>query len=310
MRPRSTDTSTEATSESQIDRLARFYLDHLAVEKGLSELTIRAYKSDVSDYVSFLRRSGVGDPAKMTFELTVAFLAEVENSKGGASRARLLSAVKGFHRFLYRERALLDLEIEGVKAPRVARTIPFVLSQEEVERLIAVESGSRFEVRDRALFELAYSTGLRVSELCGLKIEQIDIERRLVRVRGKGGKERIVPFGSKAHAALREWMREGRPKMLKRSNPAELFLNSRGGKLSRVGFWKILRKRAERAGLPRGVTPHTLRHSFATHLIEGGADLRAVQELLGHSSISTTQIYTKLDMDYLLEVHKSFHPRG
>ena len=310
MQTRSTDTSTERKGETLIDRMARFYLDHLVVEKGLSDLTVRAYKADVSDYVGFVKRSGVRDPAKITFDLTVAFLAEMEKSRGRASRARILSAVKGFHRFLYRERALLDLEIEGVKAPKVSRTIPFVLSQDEVERLLSVETGARFEVRDRALFELAYSSGLRVSELCGLKIEQIDIERCLVRVRGKGGKERIVPFGSKAHNALSDWMKEGRPKMLKDSNPAELFLNSRGGKLSRVGFWKILKKRAERAGLPSEVTPHTLRHSFATHLIEGGADLRAVQELLGHSSISTTQIYTKLDMDYLLEVHKSFHPRG
>lgn len=310
MPPRSTDTSTERRSETRIDRMARFYLDHLAVEKGLSDLTVRAYKADVLDYVGFVKRSGVSDPAKITFDLTISFLAEMEKSKGRASRARLLSAVKGFHRFLYRERVLLDLEIEGVKAPKVSRTIPFVLSQGEVERLLLVETGSRFEVRDRALFELAYSTGLRVSELCGLKMEQVDIERRLVRVRGKGGKERIVPFGSKAHGALGDWMQGGRQKMLKDSNPAELFLNSRGGKLSRVGFWKILKKRAERADLPSDVTPHTLRHSFATHLIEGGADLRAVQELLGHSSISTTQIYTKLDMDYLLEVHKSFHPRG
>lgn len=310
MPPRSTDTSTERQSETRIDRMARFYLDHLAVEKGLSDLTVRAYKADISDYVGFVKRSGVRDPAKMTFDLTISFLVEMEKSKGKASRARLLSAIKGFHRFLYRERVLIDLEIEGVKAPKVSRAIPFVLSQDEVERLLSVETGSRFEVRDRALFELAYSTGLRVSELCGLKMEQVDFERRLVRVRGKGGKERIVPFGSKANGALRDWMQQGREKMLKDANPAELFLNSRGGKLSRVGFWKILKKRAEKAGLPSDVTPHTLRHSFATHLIEGGADLRAVQELLGHSSISTTQIYTKLDMDYLLEVHKSFHPRG
>ena len=297
-------------SETPIDQMARFYLDHLAVEKGLSRLTIQAYMADISDYVGFLKSSGISNPENLTFDLTMDFLAKMEESKGRASRARLLSAVKGFHRFLYRERALLDLEIEGIKAPKVTRTIPFVLSQNEVEMLLSADSGSRFEKRDRALFELAYSTGLRVSELCGLKVEQVDIEKRLVRVRGKGSKERIVPFGSKAKAALRDWLDNGRPKMLKGSNPAEIFLNSRGGRLSRVGFWKILKKRAERAGLPPDVTPHTLRHSFATHLIEGGADLRAVQELLGHSSISTTQIYTKLDMDYLLEVHKSFHPRG
>jgi integrase/recombinase XerD len=280
------------------------------VEKGLSDSTVQAYRADVSAYAEFLRRSRVQGPDGMTFELTLSFLEEMEQSKGRASRARLLSAIKGFHRFLYRERVLPDLEIEGVKTPRVPRAIPFVLSQLEVERLLTAAADSKYEVRDRALFELAYSTGLRVSELCGLKIEQVDFERRLIRVKGKGGKERIVPFGSKALGALRDWMRDGRPDMLKDSNPAEIFLNSRGGALSRVGYWKILKQRAARAGLSFEVTPHTLRHSFATHLIEGGADLRAVQELLGHSSISTTQIYTKLDMEYLLEVHRSFHPRG
>jgi len=243
-------------------------------------------------------------------EKTLSFMSEVEVERGTASRARLLSALKGFHRFLYRERMVRDLEIEGVKTPRVSRRIPFVLSQEEVERLLDVREGSALDQRDRALLELTYSTGLRVSEACRLTLEQVDFERRLVRVRGKGNKERIVPFGKKAASAVRLYLDQGRPLLLKRTRPAALFLNNRGGELSRVGFWKILKKRAAEAGLSSNVTPHTLRHSFATHLIEGGADLRAVQELLGHSSISTTQIYTKLDMDYLLEVHRTFHPRG
>jgi len=307
---KSTSISTASRDRHPLEELVRFFVDHLSVEKGLSSNTVKAYGSDIQEYVSFLKRSGVTSPSGMTMEKTLAFMSEVEGERGTSSRARLLSALKGFHRFLYRERKVRDLEIEGVRTPRVSRRIPFVLSQEEVERLLDVRVGSALDQRDRALLELTYSTGLRVSEACRLTIEQVDFERRLVRVRGKGNKERIVPFGTKAAIAMRLYLDEGRPLLLKRTRPAVLFLNNRGGGLSRVGFWKILKKRAAEAGLPSTVTPHTLRHSFATHLIEGGADLRAVQELLGHSSIATTQIYTKLDMDYLLEVHRTFHPRG
>jgi len=218
--------------------------------------------------------------------------------------------VRGFHRFLYTEGAIEKLEIEGLKAPRIRRKIPFVLTQQEIERLIEQPDEGAMGLRDRAMLEMGYSTGMRVSELCGFKLENIDEERRLVRVIGKGRKERLVPFGRKSHAALRSYLAEGRPAFLKERVSAYVFLNYRGQPLSRISFWKLLKKYAARAGLPAQVTPHTLRHSFATHLIEGGADLRAVQELLGHSSISTTQIYTKLDMDYLLEVHRTFHPRG
>jgi integrase/recombinase XerD len=305
-----TNTSTGSGDRDLLDELTRFFLDHISVEKGLSANTLKAYGSDIQEYVAFLKRRGVRGPDGMTFEMTISFMSEIEKGRGTASRARLLSAIKGFHRFLYRERMVRDLEVEGVKTPRVTRRIPFVLSQEEVERLLDLQGESAFDLRDRALLELTYSTGLRVSEACRLTIEQIDFERRLVRVRGKGKKERIVPFGTKAATAVRLYLDGGRPLLLKRRIPAALFLNSRGGELSRVGFWKILKKRVSEAGLPSDVTPHTLRHSFATHLIEGGADLRAVQELLGHSSIATTQIYTKLDMDYLLEVHRTFHPRG
>jgi integrase/recombinase XerD len=157
---------------------------------------------------------------------------------------------------------------------------------------------------------MGYSTGMRVSELCGLRVEQVDRERRLVRVRGKGSKERIVPYGRSAERSLVRYLEEARPRLAKAKLTPYLFLNYAGAPLSRVGFWKLLRKYALQAGLPANVTPHTLRHSFATHLIEGGADLRAVQELLGHASIATTQIYTKLDIDYLLETHRTFHPRG
>lgn len=307
---RYTNISTGDGSREALGELARFFVDHLSVEKGLSPNTIDAYGSDIEEYVSFLKEQGVRGPEGITLETTISFMSKVEGERGAASRARLLSAIKGFHRFLYRERKVRDLEVEGVKTPRVSRRIPFVLSQQEVDRLLDLRDGSPLGLRDAALLELTYSTGLRVSESCRLTIEQLDFERRLVRVRGKGKKERIVPFGRRAAEAVRRYLEGGRPLLLRGRIPAALFLNSRGGGLSRVGFWKILKKRAAEAGLPSTVTPHTLRHSFATHLIEGGADLRAVQELLGHSSIATTQIYTKLDMDYLLEVHRTFHPRG
>jgi integrase/recombinase XerD len=307
---RSTDISTRGDSGDDIATLARMYLDHLAVEKGLSALTIEAYRADIADYISYMKRARIKGPGGITLESTLAFLASMEEVRGIASRARLLSALKGFHRFLYRERGLRDLEIENIRAPKIMRRIPYVLSQEEVARLLDVPDGSRLALRDRALLEFAYSTGLRVSEVCRLTLEQLDFERRLVRVRGKGRKERIVPFGRRASQVVSVYLDEGRPLMMKGVGQAFVFLNNRGNALSRVGFWKILKRRASQAGLPSEVTPHTLRHSFATHLIEGGADLRAVQELLGHSSISTTQIYTKLDMDYLLEVHRTFHPRG
>lgn len=310
MPQRSSSTSTGNGDRDTLAGLVRFFVDHLSVEKGLSLNTVNAYSADIEEYVSFLKGRGVTGPSGMTMEMTLLFLSKVEGERGTASRARLLSALKGFHRFLYRERKVGDLDIEGVRTPKVSRRIPFVLSQDEVERLLDIQGGAALDERDRALLELTYSTGLRVSESCRLTIEQIDFDRRLVRVRGKGDKERIIPFGKKAASAVRRYLDEGRPLLLKGSRPALLFLNNRGSGLSRVGFWKILKKRAMEAGLPSAVTPHTLRHSFATHLIEGGADLRAVQELLGHASISTTQIYTKLDMDYLLEVHRTFHPRG
>jgi integrase/recombinase XerD len=243
-------------------------------------------------------------------EGVLAFLAESEIGKSPSSRARTLSALKGFFRYLHETGTLPDPSIGRLASPKVLRKIPFVLAPHEIDRLISLPDGGTLGIRDRALLEFDYSTGLRVSELCGLKLENLDMNRRFVRVRGKGSKERIVPYGRSAGATLSNYLSAARPALLDRRMSAYVFLNYRGGPLSRVGFWKLLRHYAERAGFSMRISPHTLRHSFATHLLEGGADLRAVQELLGHSSISTTQIYTKLDMDYLLEVHRTFHPRG
>ena len=292
------------------EELAGRYFDSLRVEKGLSDLTIKAYEADLREFVAFMRAAGKLMPEDLTMETALDFLAYSEKHKGPSSRARTLSAVKGFFRFLYNEGTVSNLTIDGLSAPKVLRRIPFVLAQHEIEMLLSLPDAGTLGVRDRALLEFDYSTGLRVSELCGLKLEHLDQERRFVRVRGKGSKERVVPYGRSAAAALAGYLESSRPLLLESRVSAYLFLNYRGGRLSRVGFWKLLRKYAVEAGLSGHISPHTLRHSFATHLLEGGADLRVVQELLGHSSIATTQIYTKLDVDYLLEVHRTFHPRG
>jgi integrase/recombinase XerD len=297
--------------ESELpEKLAGRYFDSLRIERGLSDLTVKAYEADIKEFLAYMRSAGKTPPVDMTMETTLSFLASSESRKSPSSRARTLSAVKGFFRFLYDEGTLANRAIDSLSAPKVLRRIPFVLAQHEVEKLLSLPGDGALGVRDRALLEFDYSTGLRVSELCGLKLEHIDRDRRFVRVRGKGSKERLVPYGRSAADALDRYLESSRPALLGGRISAYVFLNYRGGRLSRVGFWKLLGKYAIEAGLPARISPHTLRHSFATHLLEGGADLRAVQELLGHSSIATTQIYTKLDADYLLEVHRTFHPRG
>jgi integrase/recombinase XerD len=261
-------------------------------------------------FMKYLGGEGDGESRELTMKGLLSYLAESESGKSPSSRARALSALKGFFRFLHETGALSEPSIVGLASPKVLRKIPFVLAQHEIDRLLSLPDAGTLGMRDRALLEFDYSTGLRVSELCRLKLENLDRDRRFVRVRGKGSKERIVPYGRSADASLSCYLAAARPVLLGNRMSPYVFLNYRGGPLSRVGFWKLLRRYAEQAGFPGRISPHTLRHSFATHLLEGGADLRAVQELLGHSSISTTQIYTKLDMDYLLEVHRTFHPRG
>ena len=304
------DTFTGDKDSAPLEILAGRYLDHIAVERGLSGLTVKSYRGDLRLYLGFLRESGVHAPERIDLESTIAFVASTASTRSPASRARILSAVKGFHRFIHREGSLEKLDIDAISAPRVRRSIPFVLSIHELDKLLEMPNATIYGIRDKALLEMAYATGMRVSEICRLVLELLDRDRRLVRVRGKGGKERIIPYGGKAREALERYLSRSRPVLLKDRPSPFVFLNYRGGPISRVSFWKMLKRYARDAGLPPEISPHTLRHSFATHLLEGGADLRAVQELLGHSSIATTQIYTKLDVDYLLEVHRTFHPRG
>jgi len=310
LQKKSTGSSIRIDQVNAVERLLGEYIDYLIIEKGLSRNTVKSYLYDLKEYLNFLSERGGGKIRTIDFEGTIEFLSAIEGRKGVSTRARILSAIKGFHRFLYREEVLDRLEVSELSSPRILKKVPFVLSQEEVERLIAQPDETTLGLRDRAMLEVAYSAGLRVSELCNLKSEDVDWEILVLRIRGKGNKERIVPFGRKARDALRRYIERSRPLLSKKSISPHLFLNYRGSRISRVSFWKLLKKYALAASLPSVITPHTLRHSFATHLLEGGADLRIVQELLGHSSISTTQIYTKLNMDYLIEVHRTFHPRG
>ncbi len=307
----STDTSIKSKdSRSELEILRDLYLDYLSVEKGLADTTIKGYQGDLRQYINYLKEQGIDRVSLMEFSADLAFSARIAGEKSASSCARVLSSVRGLHRFMYMEGKLDSLAVERISSPRSRNKIPFVLSQREVDILLKQPGNSNLEMRDRTMMEVAYSTGMRVSELCGLKMEQINFRNGMIRIMGKGRKERLVPYGRSAKKTIDLYLKLSRPAILKDRISPYLFLNYRGSRISRVSFWKMLKKYAAMAGLPDQISPHTLRHSFATHMIEGGADLRVVQQLLGHSSISTTQIYTRLDLDYLHEVHRTFHPRG
>lgn len=288
------------------------FLDYLVVEKGLQPNTLLAYARDLQAYVETLEEIGIGDPKKITDEAIE--LHAVRLSRLGlapASRARKLSALRHFHKFLAREGWGSERVAREVVRPKLARRMPSVLSLSQIESLIEQpDTSTPLGLRDRAMLELAYGAGLRVTELCGLSQEELQLDQELVVVRGKGGKQRVVPFGRQAARALARYLDAGRPRLLQGRLSPHVFVNARGGGLSRVGFFKNLKAHAIAAGIARRVSPHVLRHSFATHLLEGGADLRLVQELLGHADIATTQVYTHVDTRHILEAHRAFHPRG
>lgn len=293
--------------------LERFH-DYLAFERGLSPRTLEAYGRDTARLKAFLESRGVRRPG----DASVADLRELsyhlrDQGLAATSIRRTLSAVRTYFRFLLAEGLIEADPTEQVESPKTWRKLPDVLTRGEVERLLeAPDPDNHLYWRDRAMLELAYASGVRVSELIGLKARDVDLDEGFATVYGKGSKERLVPVGRAAVNAIRTYIRELRPRLERGRGRGDgaLFLNARGGGLTRMGVWKILRKHVERAGIERHVTPHTLRHTFATHLLEGGADLAAVQEMLGHADISTTQIYTHVDRDYLRDVHRRYHPRS
>jgi integrase/recombinase XerD len=299
------------------DELSRaFYLerfhDFLAVEKGASARTDEAYLRDLARFATFARLKGAAAPTNVGARTLREYVYHLKDlGLSPASIRRNVSAVRSYFRFMLDEGHVVRDPSERLETPKRWRALPEVLSVDEVTKLIAAPSlDEPLAFRDRAMLELAYGAGLRVSEWISVGIRDVLMDEHLVRVFGKGGKERVVPIGRGAIGAVAIYLRELRPKLERGKGKGILFLNSRGDPLSRMGAWKILRKYVSQAGITKRVTPHTLRHSFATHLLEGGADLRAVQEMLGHADISTTQIYTHVDREYLRTVHRQFHPRS
>jgi integrase/recombinase XerD len=288
------------------------FLAFIGLERGLSPNTLAAYRRDLDQAGAFLMREGAADWRTVTPAQAAAWVHSLDRGRYEASSlSRKLSALRMLARFLVREKIRDDDFTTLLAGPKLARKMPDTLSADEVSRLLAAPAGGNARaLRDRALLELFYSSGLRVSELAGLMLQQVDLENGFIRIFGKGSKERIVPVGGRARDALVTYLTAGRPALVKGKTGSQFFLNNRGGALSRVMLWMLVKKYAERAGLEKNVKPHGLRHSFATHLLTGGADLRAIQEMLGHASISTTQIYTAVEPDRLRTQHEKFHPRN
>ncbi|WP_232820116.1 site-specific tyrosine recombinase XerD [Nocardioides allogilvus] len=307
------------TDTAALTRAIRTYLDHLAVERGLAANTLSSYRRDLRRYADHLAQEGVSTLDEVTEAIVAGFLMRLREGDAehpplsSTSAARTVVAVRGFHKFAVADGlATLD-PASAVKPPTPAKRLPKALPLSDVEAILeaAGASDTTLALRDRALLEVLYGTGARISEAVGLDVDDIDTVDATVLLRGKGSKERLVPIGGYALDAVDAYLTRARPELVAASTPGgAMFLNSRGGRLSRQSAWAVLVKAAERAGVTRDVSPHTLRHSFATHLLDGGADVRVVQELLGHASVTTTQVYTLVTVDNLREVFATAHPRA
>lgn len=318
---------TTSTDTAALDGQLQGYLDHLTIERGVAANTISSYRRDLRRYAEHLSMRGIGDLREVAETDVSDFLVALRRGDtdtgavplSAVSAARALIAVRGLHRFAAAE-GIIDLDVaRAVKPPTPSRRLPKALSLDEVLALLEGAGGDGagdgpLTLRNRALLELLYSTGARISEAVGLDVDDVDAQARSVLLRGKGGKQRLVPVGRPAIAALDAYLVRGRPDLARRGrgtgSGGAVFLNARGGRLSRQSAWQVLQDAAERAGITAAVSPHTLRHSFATHLLDGGADVRVVQELLGHASVTTTQIYTLVTVTALREVWAGAHPRA
>jgi integrase/recombinase XerD len=294
------------------DRLVDLYMNFLLVEKGLAAATLDAYGADLSTFTAFLEAEGIADVREIGSAAILKYLIHLRNRDiQPRSRARHLVTLRGFFRFLVHDGVLSADPTRVVELPKSGLKLPEVLSVSEVERLLQLpEPLNARGMRNLAMLELLYAAGLRVSELVSLKLLDVNLDAGFVRVIGKGSKERIVPIGASARDRLVDYLESGRPPLLKGRTSAFLFVARAGQPMTRQGFWKLLKQRARESGIRKDVTPHSLRHSFASHLLEGGADLRVVQVMLGHSDISTTQIYTHVARERLKDIHRRYHPRG
>ncbi|HWQ82286.1 MAG TPA: site-specific tyrosine recombinase XerD [Ignavibacteria bacterium] len=298
--------------------LEKQFLNHLRLEKALSENTISNYSYDIKYFINYLteerKLSDIQNVDEEAVEKYVFFLRNQKNKNGEyysvKSINRYISTLKSFFKFLLSERIISKNPSEIIESPKTARNLPQVLSVREIDSMLSkTDNTDVLGLRDRAIMEVMYASGLRVSEVTSLAISNILSGEGILRIFGKGSKERIVPIGSSALQYLGKYIEKSRPYLKKTYSDDTVFLNHRGRKMSRMAVWNIISKYAKSAGIKKSIHPHTLRHSFATHLLEGGADIRIIQEMLGHSDISTTQIYTHVDREYLIEVHKTYHPR-
>jgi integrase/recombinase XerD len=301
--------------EARFEALVLDFLAHLEFERGLSQNTLAAYRTDLLQFGTFLAKRGRGATEAERTDVA-EFLADLATGNGHdpcspATINRKAACLRSFYRHLRREELVDDDPTAALTPPSKSRKLPRVLAYAEVKRLLeSVEGGDAIALRDRALLEVMYGCGLRASEVVGLEVNDVDVRRGFVRPHGKGNKERTVPLGRQAAAAVKRYLRAGRPELIGSRPRSKLFVNFRGGPLTRQGLYKIIRRRAREVGLEGKMSPHTLRHSFATHLLSGGCDLRSVQEMLGHSDVATTQLYTHLSGERIKEVYFKAHPRA
>ncbi len=292
--------------------LVEEFIHYLAVERGLADNTLDSYNRDLNQFLGFLGREKVQDLHLATRNIIMAYMLFLQKrGRATATVSRHLAALKSFYHFLLREKYIEKDPTANLESPKLEKKLPRILTVNEVEMLLNQPRGLEpAGLRDKAMLELLYATGIRVSELISLDVSHINLDMGYIRCFGKGSKERIVPVGSLARKGVHEYLQKGRAKLIKNKVEQALFVNQHGRRLTRQGFWKIIKKYARWAGISKGITPHTLRHSFATHLLENGADLRSVQEMLGHADITTTQIYTHLTKGRLREVYAKSHPRA
>jgi integrase/recombinase XerD len=288
------------------------FFHYLQVERGLSRNTLLSYRRDMKQYYQYLKSTHqLTHWEDVTRNHVLQFIYSLnDQGKSSATLARILSTIRLFHPFLIREYQMKEDPSLHIETPKTNRKLPKILSIGEVDRLLQIESQDKFSTRNKAMLETMYATGLRVSELIALSMDDVHMTMGFVRCYGKGSKERIIPLGEVAKEAIDIYLRESRPQLVKQKNTTELFVNHHGNAMSRQGFWKIIKQIAKDVDIEKEISPHTLRHSFATHLLENGADLRAVQEMLGHADISTTQIYTHVSKSRLKDIYKAHHPRA
>ena len=295
-----------------MERWIDSYMNYIAVEKGLSRNTLDSYSGDLVRYANFLGGLGITEIGKTSKTEVMAYLLSLwKQGLSAKTVARSVSVLRGFYRWLADEGVLRGNPLEDMESPRTTRSLPEVLSLDEVESLLSQPNPSNpIGMRDKAMLELLYATGLRVSEFVHLVLNNVNLEAGYLIVLGKGGKQRVVPMGQEALDWLRRYLEESRKRLLANRQSTLVFVSQWGKGMSRQGFWKIIKKYALMAGIRKNISPHTLRHSFASHLLEGGADLRSIQSLLGHVDISTTQIYTHVTRERLKKVHARYHPRS